>query len=435
MDRRTFLAAVAACLTPAAVARAEEAGFAVPPDLQRQMYGAALAIARRKVRGGPDEPRFKQPFVDAAFSNNIFAWDTCFIAAYAKYHLDVLPAAQALDNFYDLQDTDGWICREYTRDGQPFWPKHHPVSVNPPLFAFAELELFGQTGDADRLKRVYPHLKAFFDFLVARYRMADGLFFNDAFGSGMDNIPRYPDGWTDDGQGIGEPNLHPEVFVYDGISPLWNRQGRMVDMSAQMALCANQLADIAALTGNDDDVAGYTSFHADTAKALNDLCWNEDDGFYYDLGYGKPIRRRHIGMFWVLWAGVVPPERLPRVLAHLTDPVQFWRRIPIASTPADDRNFNPAGGYWLGSVWAPTNYAIIRGLVACGEAGLADRLARQYYWAVAEVFKATGTFWENYAPDALARGNQSAADFCGWTAIVPIALWHEFITADAVLTV
>src|SRR3569623_1819988 len=165
-----------------------------------------------------------------------------------------------------------------------------------------------------------------------------------------------------------------------------------------MALCANLLAQIAALTGNDADVACYRSLHADTAKALNDLCWNEDDGFYHDLGYGKPIPRRHIGMFWVLWAGVVPQERMARVLAHLTDPGQFWRRIPVASTPADDGYFNPAGGYWLGSVWAPPNYAIIRGLTACGQPELAHRLARQYYWAVAEVFKATGTFWENYAP-------------------------------------
>ena len=31
------------------------------------------------------------------------------------------------------QDADGYIGREYTENGQPFWEKHHPVSINPPL--------------------------------------------------------------------------------------------------------------------------------------------------------------------------------------------------------------------------------------------------------------------------------------------------------------
>lgn len=426
-DRRAFLAAAAACLTPAAVAQAGQNDWHVPDALQRDMYDAALGIARSKVKGGAHEPYFKKPFADAAFNNNIYLWDTCFIAAYAKYHQDVLPIGQALDNFYGLQDGDGWICREYMQDGRPFWPKHHPVAINPPLLAFAELELYSRSGDVGRLTRVYPHLKAFFGYLVEHYRMPDGLFFFDTLGSGMDNIPRHPDGWTDDGKGIGDANLYPDVFTYGGLDPLWNRQGRMVDFSAQMALCANQMATIAATIGQGDDVAAYRTFHDEVAQAVNDLCWHEGDGFYYDLGYGRQIRRKHIGMFWVMWAGIVPAQRLPRLLGHLTDPKQFWRRIPVATYPADQAAFDPAGGYWLGSVWAPTNYMIIRGLTVCGQHELSDRLARQYYWSVAEVFKQTGTFWENYAPDSLARGNQSARDFCGWTAVVPIALWHEVI--------
>ena len=58
---------------------------------------------------------------------------------------------------------------------------------------------------------------------------------------------------------------------------------------------------------------------------------------------------------------------------------------------------------------------------------IANKLARQYYWAVAEVYKETGTFWENYAPDFIDRGNDSRPDFCGWTGIVPVAIYREFI--------
>ena len=199
VSKRRFLQASAATLaalglSPAALAQGAADNWDVPVDLKQRMYGAALAIAKAKVRGGPGNAAYPKPFVDAAFSPHIFAWDTCFIAAYAKYHMGELPIANALDNFYARQDADGFICREYDAEGRPFWPKDHPVSINPPLFAFAELELFRQSKDMDRLRATYPVLKRFFDFLARTYRMDDGLFFSDALGSGIDNIQRYPDG-------------------------------------------------------------------------------------------------------------------------------------------------------------------------------------------------------------------------------------------------
>ena len=402
-SKRRFLQAVgsatlASAFSPAALAQAARDDWAVPVALQRQMYKTATDIARKKVRGGPQDPAYPKPFVDAAFSPHIFLWDTCFIAAYAKYHPVELPIANALDNFYERQDADGFICREYDQFGRPFWPKDHPVSINPPLLAFAELELYSQSKDRERLRHAYPYLKRFFDFLVRTYRRDDGLFFSDALGSGMDNIPRYPDGWQDDHAGVPLHNLYPEVFAYSGLSAEWNRQGRSVDFSAQMALFADNLGTIAGLIGQTADAPAYAQAHAEIGRAVNLHCWNEVDGFYYDLGYGAQIRRKHIGMFWVMLAGIVPPPRLRRMLGHLTDPAQFWRKIPVATWPADQAGFSPAGSYWMGSVWAPTNYMVIRGLERCGQRSLATRLARRYYWSVAQVFKSTGNLLGELRP-------------------------------------
>jgi len=429
ITRRSFLLSLAALGTSACVSlrgpRAP-AGSRVPAALRDEMYRAALAIARRHVRG-PGEPVFTRPFVDAAFSSNLFLWDTCFIACYAKYHPDLLPIGNALDNFYAVQEADGYICREYDRNGRPVWPKAHPVSINPPLLAFAELELFGQSGDVARLQRVYPALKRNFDYLAGYLLRADGLCFNDALGSGMDNIPRHPDGWSDDGQGIALGDRSSLPFDYKGPSPAWNVQGRAVDTSAQMALFAENLARIAALTGHDTDVPMLLRFHAQVKRAINARCWHEADGFYYDLGYGRQIRRKHVGMFWTLMAGLVPRGRVAPMLRHLTDPAQFWRHCPVASFPAGQPGFSPAGDYWLGGVWAPTNYMVIRGLQRYGQGALAAALAHQYYACVADVYRRTGTFWENYAPDASRPGDPARADFCGWTGIAPIALLREFI--------
>ncbi len=436
VSKRTLLrtgavAALAACFSPGALVAAEKDDWAVPDALQKRMYESAIDIAKSKVRGGPLDPAYPKPFVDAAFSTHIFLWDTCFIASYAKYHQDVLPITNALDNFYSRQDPDGFICREYNGDGKPFWPKAHPVSINPPLLAFAELELYSQSKDKPRLRSAYPALKRFFDFLLSVYRREDGLFFSDALGSGMDNIQRYPDGWRDDHAGIPLHNLYPEVFDYSGPNAEWNRQGRSVDFSAQMALFADNLRAIAGLIGEAGDRPRYAQIHDEIARAINRHCWSEADGFYYDLGYGAQIPRKHIGMFWVMLAGIAPPDRLDRLLAHLTDPGEFWRTFPVASWPADQAGFSPEGAYWKGSVWAPTNYMIIRGLQRCGRQDLAMRLARRYYWCVAQVFEVTGTFWENYAPDALSKGSVARPNFCGWTGLVPIAIWREFIHPTA----
>ena len=130
----------------------------------------------------------------------------------------------------------------------------------------------------------------------------------------------------------------------------------------------------------------------------------------------------------MLLADAVPPERLPRFLSALSDPAKFNRKLPTATMPGDSHLFQSDGGYWRGSIWAPTSYMVIRGLETVGQSDMARSMALRLYDAVAEVYRATGTFWENYAPDAFAPGNESRPDFCGWSAIFPITLWHEYVS-------
>ncbi|WP_340201808.1 MGH1-like glycoside hydrolase domain-containing protein [Ascidiimonas sp. W6] len=420
-------------------------GFKVTPELSKRMYHKALEITKSKVRGGESEPFFKKPFVDAAFSDNIFLWDTCFIVCFAKYHLDELPVYQALDNFYDRMEADGYICREYRIDGHPLWSKEHPVSINPPLLALAETEIYTVNRDKQRLRKVYPILKKNFEFHVARYQGEDKLFWGDTLGMGMDNIPRFPRGWTtEEGNGMthhelgeklgkmsgatGEERL--DIFIKDYVETLqgvWNEEGRLVDFTAQMAMYALQLKFIAQEIGETKDILQYETFHADLKKALNKLCWNQEDSFYYDLGYDKQIKRKHIGMYWTLLGELVPEDKLDAFLAHLTNPATFYRKTPLPALSADDPDYKGWGDYWLGGVWAPTSYMVLKGLTANEKHELAQDLAQKTYTAVAEVFEATDTFWENYAPDLISYGMPAKKDFCGWTGLVPIAIYKEYI--------
>ena len=423
----------------------DNGNFQVTPELSQKMYAKALEITKQKVRGGDSEPFFKKPFVDAAFSDNIFLWDTCFIVCFAKYHLDELPVYQALDNFYDRMESDGFICREYRIDGRPLWSKKHPVSINPPLLALAETEIYAVRKDKERLKKAYPILKKNFEFHIDKYQGADKLFWGDTLGMGMDNIPRFPHGWTtEEGNGMthhelgdkvgqmsgstGEEKLNEFIAEYvDTLQGVWNEEGRLVDFTAQMAMYALQLKFIAQEINEAADISSYDAFHAEVSKALNDKCWNETDGFYYDLGYDKQIKRKHIGMYWTLLGEVVPPEKMDTFLSHLTNPDEFYRKTPLPALAANEPDYKGWGDYWLGGVWAPTSYMVLKGLTANGKHDLAKDLAQKTYSAVAEVFQATGTFWENYAPDLISYGMPAKKDFCGWTGLIPIAVYKEYI--------
>lgn len=416
----------------------------ISEDLSKEMYAKALEITKKKIRGGDSEPFFKKPFIDAAFSPNIFLWDTCFMCCFAKYHLDDLPVYQALDNFYGRMDTDGYICREYRQDGRALWSKEHPVSINPPLLAFAEWEIYKVSKDKERIQYAYPILKKNFFFHVRTYMEDDDLFYGDTLGMGMDNIPRSPRDWEPtEGNGMthhelgdklgkmdatGEERLN--LFISEYVKTkqgVWNKQARLVDFSSQMAMYALQLIEMAKLTKNEGDIKGYQEIHTKIKTALNTKCWNENDGYYYDLGYDKQVPRMHIGMYWALLGKIVPEDRMEAFLSHLTNPNAFYRQTPLPALAASDPDYVGWGDYWLGGVWAPTVYMVLRGLSENNHDQLARDLAQKIYKNVSIVYKATGTFWENYAPDLISYGMPAKKDFCGWTALIPIAVYKEYI--------
>lgn len=400
------------------------------------MEETVLAIARGKIAGGPDAPFFKIPYLDAAFNGNLFLWDTCFIAGWAKYFPE-LPIAPALDNFYAAQREDGYICREFCPDGKAVWDSNHPISANPPLLAWAELELHGR--DQTRLATKYDALCRFHRHLEHSFRNDDGLFHSDSHGSGMDNLLRCPRHWTPDSQGIPldpaacHPDMYPFIstFIYrkelNG-SLVWNKQGRSVDFSAQMAFDAKNLSKIAMLLGLDNEASAWQKEADHLNEAINRHCWNPVSGFYNDLGYGRRIDREHIGMFWTLWSGAASESTIVRkMVAALEDPSRFGRPVPVPSLSASDPDYHSWGDYWRGGVWAPTNYMVLRGLAEVGRRDVATGLARKMVDCVASVYERTGTFWENYAPEFPSYGNPSRPDFCGWTPLIPISIQKEFI--------
>jgi hypothetical protein len=78
-----------------------------------------------------------------------------------------------------------------------------------------------------------------------------------------------------------------------------------------------------------------------------------------------------------------------------------------------------------------TNTMVIKGLEAYGYNDLAKSIALKHLDATAQVFKKTGTFWENYAADTIMEGiNTNGApvvkDIVGWGALAPVLYFIEY---------
>lgn len=378
-----------------------------------KMYWKCWKLAFAHFRKVKPNSGFVADYIDEAFSDNIFQWDTIFMLMFARYGNHIFPSIRSLDNFYARQHKSGYICRETSEiNGEDFVFLGRKHTVNPPLFSWVEMENFKLTGDLSRLKLILLPLIEYAnwleqksDFITANGKKWESygrrsnqskhnLYWNTGLGSGMDNLPRNGNG--------------------------------SVDMSSQIVIQYNYLAKICQKLGLTKSKKIYQNRAKVIAAQINQWCWNEVDGFYYDVdNNGRQIKHKTVSTFWPLLAGIADKVQVQKLVAHLKDPKTFWRPFIFPSLAADQKSYAQNGDYWRGGVWAPTNYMIIKGLENYGYYNFAKIATEKYLSGLAEVFKSTNTLWENYAPESFTPGNPAKKDFVGWSGCGPIALLIE----------
>jgi len=420
-------------------------------------YSFAVETAFQNRKKPTVESGFVSNFVDAAFNENIFLWDTAFITMFCNLLHPHIPGICSLDNFYCRQFDDGEIPRELVRDsGRDFLPwvnaynaplysyfhnayghrrlkTTSPIAyesmfkpdlgrvpektpyltldnLNHPIAAWAEWISYLHTGDIARLQTVVIPLLEQYKAMQYHLRHQNGLYVTDW--ASMDNSPR-------------------------------NRYlGCGLDISCEMVLFADNLADMLdeierveplrpALVG---DLKHLREDSGALANTINALLWDNDKGFYFDLSSdGKRAPVKTVAAYWALAAGVASPEQAERLVMWLNDTETFNRVHRVPSLAADEAGYNPDGGYWSGSVWAPTNTMVLYGLEKYGYPELAKEIALNHLRAVCDVYEETGTIWENYPADSITKGDADKGGFVGWSGIAPILYLIQYavgLTAD-----
>lgn len=348
----------------------------------------------------------------------IWQWDSCLMAFITNYANGTLSALNNLDNLYRLRrKSDGYMSMAYRIEEEA---PAYGERINPPLMAWAEWEAYLVSGDCSRFARVLPALEGCFDYIEKNRTRSCGLYwFEDPGSSGMDNAPR---------GGYLSAELSGSDLCH-------------IDLACQQALSAECIAKMHEVLGNPEKAAFYHAEHQRICDLINRYHWSEKGQFYFDFfsrdnpnAKVKFLNSKTMASSWTLLCGAAKAVRGERMIEHLFDPKEFYTKVPFASLSRDDPNYDSTGGYWLGGVWAPTNFAAIRGVAQCGRPELAREAAIRYLDAVCVVANdpAYGSIWECYAPEehrpaTVETGEWVRKDFVGWSGIAPITLLIENI--------
>ncbi|MBN1301788.1 MAG: hypothetical protein JW995_11290 [Melioribacteraceae bacterium] len=391
-----------------------------------QLYYAAWEMAWNKLKNSTPENGFVKRYLDEGFNDLIYQWDTNFIVAFALYGRKSFPTIESLDNFYKKQRPDGYIQRVYhEKDGTIVQePSDTDPMINPPLFAWLELKYYYMTADTSRFDDVLPVLVKYYKWIEknCRTRIGGGLYYTTNLGSGMDNIPR---------EGVGKAG--------------W------IDLSAQQALAAKSISEIAGINGNTKTQKLFQQKYNDLNKIMSTLCWDSTSGYYRDLKEdGSLSTTTHIGSYWTLLSETASPEQFLSLREYLINPQEYWRNHVLPALSSSDPNYSKRGHYWRGGVWAPTNYMVVKGLENYGDYQLAHSIAHNHISNISRVFEnfipdkdkiafeeryndGYKTIWECYSPELMEPATRwdntfySRQDFVGWSGLGPIAMLIENI--------
>ena len=320
--------------------------------------------------------------------HELYDWDLYFETLFLSYFGVYKYSRNNVELFLDSQHPSGFIHRTIA---QPRMRQHFK-----PFLAQTALLCSYQMRDFRWLSgKYYDKLIRYLDYWF-RYCDADknGLcFWDSADASGMDNQVRR----------LG--NL--DVMEFEG-----------VDLNCYLVREWDAMSRIAKQLGRDADAADFSGRADVLRQKINEVFWDEEDGFYYDRNErtGKINKVKSVAGFMPMWVGAAPKDRADRlVYEHLLNPDEFWLKYPVATwSKSEPDYYQERKGFectWMGATWIPTNYMVFRGLVQMGYTAQAQELAQKTFEMVV-----SETELREYYNGETGSG-QGLAPFWGWSSL------------------
>lgn len=341
-------------------------------------------------KGLRDFPASQEKLLTGYAYGEFFDWDLYFENIYLSYYGVSEFDFSNLEVFLSRQESDGFVSRTlgitYPKPNQMFKP------------FLAQLAVLGsqQTGSYEWLReKDYGKLQKYLDRWFAYDADHNGLpTWNSSDASGMDNqLSRSGnfDSYFDEG----------------------------VDLACYLLRELQAMAIISGELGKTKEQTEYELHAKRLTKLINDVFWDEKDGFYYDRNEktGKQIRVKSVAGFFPLWAGVATPERAHRLVReHLLNQNEFWLRYPVATYAKTEPDFyegtTKGECNWRGNTWIPANYMIFHGLMDYGFDKEARELADKTYTMALDKNAVTREYYDSQTGQGYGMN-----PFWGWSSL------------------
>jgi hypothetical protein len=336
-----------------------------------------------------------------------YDWDLYFENIYLSYYGVSRYDFTNFKIFLDREQPDGFVSRTlgitYPRPTQMFKPFLAQIAV---LWS-------KQNGSSYEWLRAryYERLQKYLQRWFAYDADGNGLpAWNSSDASGMDNqISRSGD--------------------------LESYQDEGVDLACELYRELQAMKVIAKELGKKEDATMYARHSATLAKQVNEVFWDEKDGFYYDRNEktSKQIKVKSVAGFFPLWAGIASRKQAERLVQnHLLNPNEFWLRYPIATYAKTESDFYEGSKTgecnWRGPAWIPTNYIIFHGLVQYGY----ERVARELTTKTIQMVLNENDVTREYYNSDTGKGN-GMNPFWGWSSlayVMPVDLVQHYNPMD-----
>lgn len=293
---------------------------------------------------------------------HMWIWDSAFHAIGLR-HFAPQWAEDAIEAVLFKQHENGFIPHTMTPDSSG-----DSNMTQPPILAWGAWKVYQTTGNLEWLRRIYPPLSRMLRYDADQMDSdSSGLSeWEHQHASGMDNSPRFDQPITD-----------------------------AVDLNSYIVNDMRHLALIARELDLPEEAAAWEQEAQDRANSTNQVLWDEETGFYYDMGAdGKLVKIKTEAGFTPLFAGVCTGEQARRVVGHLTNKEEFWRAFPVASVSADEPTYSD--NMWRGPVWVNFNYFIIEALRNYGYNPEAFDLTQITLQQISDWYHRTGVIHEFY---------------------------------------
>lgn len=308
-------------------------------------------------------------------------------------------------NFLSFTGSDGFMPIMIARNSNTseLRPKDiYKENMHKPILAqHAAFLVKYDSGNAEWLRNDFQKLQYYINNYINHHRhKATGLFY-----------------WQTDKM-IGVDNDPCTFYRPDGSSASIYLNCLMVKELEAMEYLSEQL-------GMNDAVKLYKSEREKLVKSIREHCYDERDGFFYNVdinlrevdfsdgGFyhrGMPrhwdclIQRIDVWSgFMALWAGVATDEQAKRVVERYRDKKSFNCKSGIRTLSAQEKMYRVAASNnpscWLGPVWIISNYLTFRGLVKYGYTDEARELCEKTIRLLGRDVIRFGAMHEYYSPD------------------------------------